>query len=139
MVGRNRGERSVGLISSASGRSISATVELGLLRRSRWMPFSMQSCKFLGEEPNLCFRFSVFRWSELSHIIRSTAISQVSRTTVGSCSSSLMLRMMSRLPRSPNAPRASAASCLHIASSDLSSRTVRKKGTASKFFVCPRQ
>src|SRR5271163_5142897 len=47
--------------------------------------------------------------------------------------------MISKLPTSPNAPSASAASCLHIASSPRSSRTLRRYGTAFKFLVWPRQ
>jgi hypothetical protein len=87
----------------------------------------------------LCFNSSAFLRSEVSHSIRSTAISQVSRSTVGSVLSSLIVLIMSKLQVSPNAPSASAASCLHIASSVLSSRTVRKYGTAPIFLVCPRQ
>jgi len=50
-----------------------------------------------GALVNLSFNRSAFFWSEFSHIIRSTAISQVSRTTVGSFLSSLINLMISKL------------------------------------------
>lgn len=74
-----------------------------------------------------------------SHSILSTAISQVSLTTSSSLTSSRLSFNSVKLPWSPNAPSASAASCLHIGSSCMSSKTPLKYGTARSLRVWPRQ
>ena len=84
-------------------------------------------------------KISASRFSEISHSILATAISQVSLTTSTSSWQSLNCRKSSKLSTSPSAPKASAASCLHIESSSLSSRTIRRNGEAARFLVCPRQ
>ena len=90
-------------------------------------------------QTNLSRNLSDFFLPECSHAILATAISQVSLTTSTSSASYHISFSNPRLLSSPSAPNASAASCLHIASSPLSSSTFLRYGTASKCLVWPKQ
>jgi len=106
--------------------------------RSRWYPVSLESASEIAST-YLFFSRSCLLCIPFSHSMRSTAMSQVSRITSGSCTSSRNCRSNSKLPLSDNAPRASAASWRHMESSALSSSTCRRGAMAASFPDCPRQ